>query len=82
MILMKYKLVEFVTVGDKEYIEDYRIKNAKVEFIEGKKSDLREVYATSPGIGDLLSCFGMNDLTGIDDLTIVQYGDKYALGVK
>lgn len=65
----------------KTYVEDYRIKETRIEYVKGKLSDLKEWYLKSDGIGDLLGSIHMID--GFEDMTIVEYsgGRKFAIGV-
>lgn len=65
----------------KAYIEDYRIGAAKIEYVAGKLSDLKEWYLKSDGIGDLLG--GVCAIDGFEEMTMVTYsgGRKFAIGV-
>ena len=69
----------------KLFFEDYRVKNGMIEIVRnGRLKDLKEVYAISYGIGDLLGCFNGVDMDEAD-YRIVQYrgntGANYALGI-
>lgn len=62
------------------YIKDYRLKK-DIKLIKGKLSDLNEWFYKSEGLGDLLGACSsfVND---IDNIVIVKYSSKYAIGVK
>jgi len=65
---------------NKTYIQDYRLKN-DIEIVKGKLSDLKEWYYKSNGLGDLLGTCA-NLMQDNNNLVIVNYGKKYALGIK
>ena len=62
------------------YIKDYRLKK-DIKLIKGKLSDLNEWYYKSEGLGDLLGVC-RSFVNDIDNIVIVKYSNKYAIGVK
>lgn len=77
----KHKICELIEIDGQEHLEDYRLKGSKIKFITGKLKDLKEYYAKSIGLGDLIGCIDWGKAEK-ENLVILKYSGGYAVGIE